>query len=103
MHLDVSELVVVIRLECTVHTDIEQSIAILQDAVHIAARHPLMIIRLFFDGLELIAIIFVQSVTCGYPDESVTVLIDLTGKAARQLFVGIKQLPHLCLQTQADD
>ena len=97
MHLDLLELVVVKRLQGTIHTDVEQSVAILQDAVYIVARHAHVGFRLFLDDLELIAIIFIQSIAGSNPDKPVTVLIDLTGETTRQLFVGIKQFTYLCI------
>ena len=101
VHLDVFELVVVIRLKSTVHADIEQTVAVLQNAVHVVAGHT-DIGRLFLDDLELIAVILVQAIAGGYPDKSVTVLIDLTGETTRQLFVSIKQLAYLGMRAQGE-
>ena len=39
IHLDVFELVVVIRLKSAVHADIEQTVAVLQNTVYVVAGH----------------------------------------------------------------
>ena len=85
----------VVGLQGAIHSEIEQSVVVLNDIVDIVAGHATLLGQFLFDNLELIAIVFVQAVARGNPDEPVAVEIDLTGKTAGKLFVGVEQLSGL--------
>ena len=98
LYLDIGEMIAVKGLEGTVHTDIEQAVVVLRHAVHVVAGHVGHPFLLY--NMELVAVIPVEAVSGSYPDKAITIQINLTGKTARQLFVGIKQLPHLSSHAQ---
>lgn len=98
---DGTETLTVENLEGTVHADEETAIVVLCHAVDIVAGHAEVLASLLFIYTELVAVIAVQSITGGYPDETVFIQINLCCEATRHLFVGIKELSHLGINTQA--
>ena len=79
---DVVELATIVGLECSPHTHVEESVVVLLDAVDIVAGHSALLLILFLENAELVAVVFIESVSCSRPDESIVVEIHLTGEAA---------------------
>ena len=94
-HLHIVKAGTVEGLQGSPHAEVEQPLAVLNNAVHVVAGHALVVVFLFFEDTELVAVVLVQSVAGGRPDEAVVVEIHLAGETARQLLVGIKQLSRL--------
>ena len=90
LHLHVAEPVAVVGLQCSVHTQVEQAVLVLRDAVHVVAGHSLLLVLFLLDNVELVTVVFVEAVAGGHPDEAVAVEKYLAGETARQLLVGIE-------------
>jgi hypothetical protein len=92
----------VIGLQSAIHADIEQSVTVLLDTVHIVAGHTSVLPLFLLENMKLVTIVFIESVAGGYPDEAVAIKVYLIGETAGQLFVGIKQFACLCMGAQAE-
>ena len=82
-------------LQCSIHTEIEQTVTILKHCIHVIASQCTSIRVLTLEHMELISIIAVNTVTSCNPDVSFTILIHLSNKTAGKLFVWIKKFTHL--------
>ena len=102
LHLYIAETYTVVGLQGTVHTDVEETVIVLQDTVHVIAGHASILPLLLLQDMELVAIVFIESIAGGNPNEAVTIKIYLIGETAGQLCVGIKQFARLCLSAQRE-
>ena len=92
-HLHLTEHVAVEGLQRAEQTDVEQALAVLQDAVDVVAEHA--VVGLFLKDAELVAVVAAKAVTGGNPNETIAVEVYLVDETAGQLFVGFKQFACL--------
>ena len=100
LHLYILKATAIVCLQSTIHTHIEQAVTVLYHTVHVVAGHALLRVLFFLNGMKLIAIIPIQTISSDDPNKAVTVQIDLIGIAARQLFVSIKYFARLSIDAQ---
>ena len=97
------ELFAVPSLKGTVHTEVEETATILHHTVHIVAGKGLVRLVFSLEYTELIAVVAVEAVTGGDPQETVTVKVYLGHVTTGQLLViGSKIFAHLSMDTQRD-
>ena len=96
LHLHILERLPVVYLQGTPHAQVEQTVAVLKDAVHIVAGHLVVLLLFLFQDDELVTVVSVEAITGSCPDKTVIVEINLVGETARQLLIGVEQAPHLC-------
>ena len=84
---DMMEILTVPRLQGTVHTEVEQAATVLDHTVHVVAGQRLVGLVLLLEHTELVAVVAVDTVAGGDPQESVMVEIDLRHETTGQLMV----------------
>ena len=84
------------RLQGAIHAKVEAARGVLHHAVHVVAGQRAVGIVLVVEFSELVAVIAVDAVASGNPQESLTVDIYLRDEAARQLVV-IEEFARLCV------
>ena len=80
--LNVIELLAVKGLQSTIHAEIEQTSFVLHHAINIIAGHTIILLHFFFKDMKLVTVIAVKTISCGNPYKAVTILINLSCKAA---------------------
>ena len=83
LYLHVVEDTAVVSLKGAIHTEVEQTVLVLSDTVHIVAGHPVLSFILFFNNVELVTVVPVKTITGGNPYKAVLIAVDLIGETAR--------------------
>jgi hypothetical protein len=81
-HLNGLEGVSVVNLQDTPHTQIEKTVLILYDTIHVVTGHAVPAAFFLFIDMELIAVISVQAIPGGRPYKTIVVEIYLIGEIA---------------------
>ena len=90
------ELLAIPRLQGAIHTKIEQASTVLDHTVYVVAGQRLVGLVFLLEDAELVAVIAVDTVAGGNPQESVLIEIDLRHKTAGQLMiVSCEEFAHL--------
>jgi len=96
---DIMELFAVPGLEGTVHAKIEQAMPVLNHTIHVVAGQRLVGLILLFEDTELIAVVAVDAITGGDPEETILIKIDLRNETTGQLMIiSCEIFAHLSMQ-----
>lgn len=91
VQLNLGEVLVIVDEHTSVGTQDDATMAVLRDAVKTIGVGLSRVVLALSHGPEVVAVIDVEPIAGGNPDETIVVLEDLRGKVTRKLVVCIKK------------